>query len=414
MLRDAGYRIGKTCKVWSPGKPVDAPFGEQKYAYEKGRRGIDNFSDEVTELIDKGLSLAEAKEKVLSQVRENFNDFLSEGKNGQPWHYYFGPCNTHRTWVKGSGKRLWGIDPESLKGKLPKFLPDVHEVREDVADYLGEVQAVDAYVGVLMECLAKAGEADNTVIVLSGDHGMPGVTSGKCNLYDMGVSIPLIIRMPSGKGGRIVDDFVRLPDLAPTFMEIGGIKPPENLYGRSLLPLLKSKKSGIIDKTRDWVITGRERHVHISNNGLPYPMRSIRTPDYVYIRNFEPDRWPMGLPGKVTADNTPSTEDLEINTLTNFADMDGSPTKAWIVQHRNDPQWKWYYEIAFGKRPAEELYDVRKDPDMIDNLAGKIEFASIKKNLSDRLITELTRAKDPRVVENPPRFELPPFTDIKN
>ena len=229
----------------------------------------------------------------------------------------------------------------------------------------------------------------------------------------MGVSIPLIIRMPSGKGGRIVDDFVRLPDLAPTFMEIGGIKPPENLYGRSLLPLLKSKKSGIIDKTRDWVITGRERHVHISNNGLPYPMRSIRTPDYVYIRNFEPDRWPMGLPGKVTADNTPSTVDLEINTLTNFADMDGSPTKAWIVQHRNDPQWKWYYEIAFGKRPAEELYDVRKDPDMIDNLAGKIEFASIKKNLSDRLITELTRAKDPRVVENPPRFELPPFTDIK-
>ncbi len=412
MLRDAGYTIGKSFKVWSPGTPVDAPFGGQKYAFEKAGRAPNNFSEEVTSMIDKGMSLSEAREKILGQVRSNFEEFLATRTIGQPWHYYFGPTTTHRTWIKGSGKKLWEIEPELLKGKLPGFLPDVPEVREDVADYLGECQAVDAYVGVLIECLEKSGEAGKTVVVLSGDHGMPGVTSGKCNLYDMGVSVPLIIRMPGTKGGRIVDDFVRLPDLAPTFMEIGGLKPPKNLYGRSLLPLLLSDKSGTIDPTRDWVITGRERHVSTAREGnLPYPMRSLHTPDYVYIRNFEPDRWPMGSPGAVTLDNTPEMNELENNTRIAFADMDASPTKAWLVQHRLDPKWQWYYEIAFGKRPAEELYDVKKDPDMLNNLAGKNDFAAVKRKLSDRLMKELKRANDPRVTENPPRFERPPYTN---
>jgi uncharacterized sulfatase len=102
---------------------------------------------------------------------------------------------------------------------------------------------------------------------------------------------------------------------------------------------------------------------------------------------------------------------LEKNTRIAFADMDASPTKAWIVQHRLDPQWKWYYEIAFGKRPSEELYDVKSDLDMIHNLAGKAGFEQVKTKLAERLLTELKLAGDPRVVENPPRFEHSPFTD---
>lgn len=414
MLRDSGYTIGKTYKVWGPGTPTDAPFGGQKYAFERHGNLPQHFSLNAMPMVNSGLSVADARQKILEQVRGNFDDFLSSCEKGKPWHYFFGPVTTHRKWVKGSGKILWDIEPDSLKGKLPKSLPDVPEVREDVADYLGECQAVDAYVGVLLKLLEESGEADRTIIVLSGDHGMPGVTSAKCNLYDMGVSIPLIIRMPEGKGGRIVDDLVRLPDLAPTFLEIAGIKPPDNLYGRSLLPLLLSDKSGTIDTTRNWVITGRERHVASAREGgLPYPMRSLRTPDYVYIHNFEPDRWPMGSPGAITPHNTPSKEALEQNTSTAFGDMDSSPTKAWLVEHRLLPQWKWYYEIAFGKRPKEELYDVRKDPDMIKNLAGTPKFTTIKNKLADQLIKELTRAKDPRVVENPPRFERPPFTNPK-
>jgi len=410
MLRDAGYHIGKSYKVWSPGTPADAPFGGQQHAYEKAGRAPNNFSEEVTARIGKGMTLEQAREEIFAQVRGNFDAFLADRKPGKPWHYFFGCTTTHRVWVKGSGKKLWGIDPDSLKGKLPKFLPDVPEVREDVADYLGECQAVDAYVGVLLKQLEASGEADRTLVVLSGDHGMPGVPSGKCNLYDMGVGVSLIMRVPGGKGGRIVDDYVRLPDLAPTFMEIGGAKPPEGLYGRSLVPLLQSDKSGQIDATRDWVITGRERHVAAAREGnLPFPMRALRTPDYVYIRNFAADRWPLGTPTGVTATEPPEFDALQNSTYTAFSDMDASPTKAWLVTHRNEPQWQWHYDFAFGKRPAEELYDVRQDPDQTNNLAGNTDFAKAKQKLADQLMAELKRAGDPRVTENPPRFESPPF-----
>jgi arylsulfatase A-like enzyme len=410
LLLDAGYQIGKSYKVWSPGTPVDAPIGGKKYAYEKHGSLPQHFSNAAVPMVKKGMSVAEARGKILEQVRGNFDDFLAAREKGKPWHYFFGPTTTHRSWVKGSGKLLWGIEPDSLKGKMPGFLPDVPEVREDVADYLGECQAVDAYLGVLLEELEKSGDADRTLVVVSGDHGMPGVPYGKCNLYDHGVSVALLVRVPGGKGGRIVDDFVRLPDLAPTFMEVGGVKPPEGLYGRSLMPLLKSDKSGQIDPTRDWVITGRERHVSVAREGnLPYPMRSLHTPDYVYIRNFEPSRWPMGSPNGVTATETPSYESLQNATYTAFADMDASPTKAWLITHRNEPQWANLYDLAFGKRPAEELYDIRKDPDQLNNLAGNTDFAKVKNKLAKQLMDELTRAKDPRVVEKPPRFELPPF-----
>ena len=174
-------------------------------------------------MVQNGQSVPAARAKILDRVRGNFGDFLAARKPGQPRHYFFGPTTTHRTWIKGSGKLLWGIEPDSLNGKLPKFLPDVPEVREAMADYLGECQAVDAFVGVLLKQLEETGDASRTLVVISGDHGMPGVPSGKCNLYDMGVSISLVVRVPGGRGGRVVDDYVRLPDLAPTFLEMGGV-----------------------------------------------------------------------------------------------------------------------------------------------------------------------------------------------
>ena len=289
LLRDAGYHIGKSFKVWSPGTPADAGFGGQQYAYQKAGNACNNFSEEVTKMVADGQTIAAAQEKILGQVRGNFDDCLAARKPGQPWHYWFGTTTTHRSWVKGSGKKLWGIEPDALKGKLPKSMPDVPEIREDVADYLGECQAVDAYVGVLLKKLEEAGELDKTVIVLSGDHGMPGVTSGKCNLYDHGTAVTLAIRFPGAKPGRVLTDLVRVPDLMPTFLEIGGVKPPDNLYGKSLVPLLKSDQAGLVDATRDWSVSGRERHVGIAREGnLPYPMRSLRTPDFLYIRNFAP------------------------------------------------------------------------------------------------------------------------------
>jgi arylsulfatase A-like enzyme len=413
LLKDAGYQIGKAYKVWSPGTPADAPIGGKEFAYEKAGRLPNNYSEEAVKLIEAGATVAEAKQKILDQVRANFDDFLKDRKSGQPWLFWFGSTTTHRVWIKGSGKKLWGIEPDSLTGKMPKFLPDVPEVREDVADYLGECQAFDAEIGVLLQQLEAAGELDRTLIVASGDHGMPGVPSGKCNLYDHGVRVTLAARVPGGKGGRVIDDLVRLPDLAPTFMEIGGVTPPAGLYGKSLLPLLQSDKSGQIDPDRNWVITGRERHVAAAREGnLPYPMRALRTPDFLYIRNFAPDRWPMGSPGAETGEKPlPPIDTLENNTFIAYADMDASPTKAWLIEHRNDAQWKWHHDVAFAKRPGEELYDLKLDPDQIKNLAADPAYAKQKQDLSTRLTKLLTDAGDPRVTGDGKTFDQPPFSD---
>ena len=150
-----------------------------------------------------------------------------------PFCYWFGPTNCHRKWIAGSGKELWNIDPDDLKGKLPPYLPDVEIVREDFADYLGEAQAFDAALGVIVEELKRVGALENTVLVVSGDHGIPGVTRGKCNLYDLGTSVPLAIHWPEGiaNQGRVVDDFVSLPDLAPTFLELAGVERPRDHVG---------------------------------------------------------------------------------------------------------------------------------------------------------------------------------------
>jgi N-sulfoglucosamine sulfohydrolase len=407
LLRDAGYHIGKSYKVWSPGTPADAPFGGQQHAYEKSGRASNNFSEEVTARVASGKSVAAARDELLAEVRGNFDAFLADRKPGQPWHYFFGTTTTHRKWIKGSGKKLWGIEPDALKGKMPAFLPDVPEVREDVADYLGECQAVDAYVGVLRARLEAAGELDRTLIVLSGDHGMPGVPSGKCNLYDHGTAVSLVMRVPGGKAGRVVDDFVCLPDLAPTFMEIGGAPIPAGLYGRSLLNVLRSDRSGQVEADRSWVITGRERHVEDAREGyLPYPMRALRTKDFVYIRNFAEARMPMG---DVKTAHTATLAALEDNTRLGLADMDASPTKAWLIAHRDDPKWKWHYEHAFGRRPAEELYDLRKDPDQVKNVAGDPAYAKTKTEMGERLMATLRAAGDPRVTGDGQTFERPPF-----
>jgi arylsulfatase A-like enzyme len=412
LLRDAGYHIGETYKVWSPGTPNDAPFGGGKNAYENAGGKYNNFSENATQMVKQGKSFDEARDLMLAEVRGNFDAFHKARDGDKPWLYWFGPTLVHRKWVKGSGKALWGIEPDSLQGKLPEFLPDVHEIREDFADYLGEIQGWDAGIGVLLKRLEELGELENTVVVISGDHGAPGFTHGKCNLYDFGTGVALAARVPGVKGGRVIDDFVNLMDLAPTFCEIGGAAIPEVMTGRSLWNVLTSDGSGQIDPQRTWVVTGRERHVgHAREENLTYPHRALRTDDFLYIRNFHPARWPMGNPRDITATYAPSQEALENETYAAFPDMDASPTKAWLVAHRNDAKWKKYYDYAFAKHPAEELYDLRKDPDQVTNVADDPAYASQKVELATRLTAILLEAKDPRVVPPGDTFEKSPFTD---
>jgi arylsulfatase A-like enzyme len=410
LLRDAGYHLGKSYKVWSPGSPGDAPYGGQKHAFEKSGRAFNNFSENATDLVAKGATVEAARAKLLEEVRGNFRAMLAAKAADQPFAYWFGPTNTHRAWVRGSGQKLWGLDPDALKGKLPAFLPDVPVVREDLADYLGEVQALDAAMGVLLEELDRAGERGKTLIAVSGDHGAPGFPHGKCNLYGFGTGVSLIVTGAGVKGGRVVDDMVTLPDLAPTFLEAGGVKPPAVMTGRSLWNVLQSDRQGLVDPARTWVVAGRERHVEIARPDYsPYPQRALRTLDHVLIVNFKPDRWPLGDPYRLDGADEPTFAELAQTTFVTLPDDDAGPTKAWFVGARKSPEWSALFEKFYGRRPMFELYDLRQDPHEMNNVAESPAYAAVRKEMTDRLFTILRETGDPRMLEDGKYFETPPL-----
>ena len=409
LLEENGYHIGYTYKVWSPGTPQDAGYGGERTRYHQAGTSFNQFSQNVTKMVEEGKTVDEAKQVLYDEVRGNFQAFLDANESGKPFCYWFGPTNTHRKWTMGSGKKLWGVEPDNLKGKMPSFLPDVDTIREDFADYLGEAMAFDAGLGVLLQMLEERGELVNTLIVVSGDHGIPGFPMGKCNLYDFGTNVALMARWPSLiQQKRIVDDFVNLMDLAPTFLEIGGVEIPDVMTGKSLLTIFKSKKNGQVQQERNYVITGRERHVAKAREGnLPYPQRALRNKDYLYILNFEENRYPMGDPAKMDEKEI-EFDVLANNTFATYADFDASPTKAWIIENRN-PENEKYYQFAFGKRPKEELYAIKNDPFQINNLAVDPNYAEIKTTMNKQLISELKATGDPRVSGDGQTFERMPF-----
>lgn len=357
--------------------------------------------------------------KITSRLREDYKKVLAGRTPGKPYFFIYGPINTHRPFVPGSGQATFGINPNALKGLLPPYLPDVPEVRTDYSDYLGQVQVLDLLVGTFLEELEKSGEADNTIMVLAGDNGIPGFPRGKTQLYDLGCRGPLIICWPGQiKPGRTVDDFVTMKDLAPTFLEAAGIQPPPTMDARSLMPQLLAAQSGTIDSKRDAAIFGRERHNENTREGnLPYPSRAIRTQDYLYIRNFKPDRTPfgdlVGLDGDATqlAKIAAICADYNAQKAAPMRDMDASLTKAWLVAHSRHEVGKSFFELAFGKRPAEELYDLKKDPYQMHNLAASPESQPVLNQLSTRLKNVQTATHDPRLED---AFDRAPYVESGN
>jgi hypothetical protein len=158
------------------------------------------------------------------------------------------------------------------------------------------------------------------------------------------------------------------------------------------------------------VLSGRERHVSIAREGeLPYPQRAIRTADYLFVMNFRPDRTPLGDPYRLDGDDPPSEEEITETTYVTLPDEDAGPTKAWIVTHRDDPRWKRYFDHAYGKRPREELFNLKRDPDQMTNVAAESEYAAVVAELRERLLGELARTGDPRLVDGGRFFETPPM-----
>eukprot|EP01043_Picozoa_sp_COSAG02_P057085 COSAG02_NODE_6872_length_3314_cov_59.485226_3_plen_329_part_00 len=188
-LERSGYFIGHTYKVWSPGRTANAPIGGERTQYQPAGMNYSFFSHWCIANLEE-LGVEGTKQVLYSEARDNFHAFLEARQQAEradndeppPFLYFWGPTNTHRTWEQGSGKTLWGLEPNDLKGRMPAFMPETHIVREDCADYLGECQAVDGGLGVLMAELEARGELDNTIIVSSGDHGIPGVRTSPYHL----------------------------------------------------------------------------------------------------------------------------------------------------------------------------------------------------------------------------------------
>ena len=201
-----------------------------------------------------------------------------------------------------------------------------------------------------------------------------------------------------------------LPDLAATFLEIGGVERPKVMTSKSIWPTLKSDKQGLVDESRDHVLIGRERHVARARAGeLPYPQRALRTKDFLFVINFKPERYPLGdhygLDGAKEAD----VNQLTNNTFVTIPDEDAGPTKAWIVSNRKDPKVKFFFDHAYGKRPREELYDLRKDPHQMRNAAADLKYKDQVNKLRDQLMGGLSSTNDPRLIDGGKFFETAPM-----
>jgi uncharacterized sulfatase len=360
LLEEAGYHVGFTRKGWGPGRIQ--PGGRNRNP--AGRKYKD------------------------------FLEFFRLRPIGKPFCFWFGSRDPHRgyKWESGvkSGMRLEDVE-------VPACLPDCETVRTDICDYYWEVQRFDQEVGRILKVIEESGELDNTLVVITSDNGMP-FPRCKSNLYDLGTHVPLAVRWgEAGGGGRVVEDLVSLTDLAPTFLDAAGLKPPAEMTGRSLLEILTSDKSGRVDQRRDKVFTGKERHHgRCREGGVGYPMRAIRTHDFLYIRNFKPQRLPAGSETISSSQGT-------------YSDVDRSPTKDYMMKHRDDPKVKKLFQLAFDKRPAEELYDLRKDPGQVNNVAGEAGYAKVRRKLAAILKAELKATRDPRVLGRGDVFDKYPY-----
>ena len=307
---------------------------------------------------------------------ESFAAFLDQAPPDRPFAFWLGPSDPHRPYEAGAAARA-GLRRE--QAQVPPTLPDVSAVRDDLLDYYAEVQRFDRALSDAVALLESTGRLDDTVVIVTSDNGRP-FPRAKANLPDGGTRVPLAIRWPGAvAAGRVSDAFVSLVDLAPTVLEATGGTADGEMAGRSLMPLLR----GTAPEGRDRVFLERERHAYVRAGNLSYPARGVRTGDYLYIRNLAPDRWPAGDPVRVWS-------------VGPFGDVDDGPSKRFVLAYREDPAIAPFYELAFAKRPAEELYALASDPHQLVNVAGQAAHASAQQQLRGMLDTWMRETGDPR------------------
>ncbi len=345
ILEDNGYHTGKSQKGWGPGD-----FKRGGYSHNPAGK---NFA--------------------------SFEDFIKEKNDGQPFFFWFGSTDPHRSYERNAGVKTGMKSTDII---VPGFLPDLECVRNDIMDYFFEVERFDRESGNIIRLLEENGELDNTLIVMTSDNGMP-FPRAKANLYDYGTRMPLAMYW-EGKitSGTRIEQFMNFIDFGPTFLEAAGMVIPESFSGRSLIPLFKDKKSE--DNIRDKVFLERERHANVRKGDLSYPGRAIRTKEYLYIRNFEPGRWPAG---------DPETH----QSVGQYGDVDNSISKFLIMEMEGKSMVPDFFKLSFSKRPSEELYILAEDPFNLNNVATNPNYEAIITKLRAGLEDWMEQTNDLRV-----------------
>lgn len=369
VLMERGWHVGITGKGWAPGIANDAegkprritgvPYNRHKAA--PPARAISN-----------------------NDYAANFAEFLDAAPADTPWCFWFGAAEPHRDYEFQSGVNKGGKQLEDVQ-RVPDYWPDHPTVRHDMLDYAFEVEHLDRHLGRMMDELERRGLLENTLIVVTSDHGMP-FPRVKGNAYRDSNHVPLAARWPGGikHPGRTVVDFVDFTDLAATFLDYAGISPTDSgmlpITGKSWRPILESDRSGErIVPERDHVLIGKERTDVGRPHNWGYPIRGIVTADYLYLHNDEPSRWPAG------------------NPETGYLDTDGSPTKTLILELGRKDRADKFWQLNFGLRPADELYDLTSDPDCVRNLASDPSYADRITELRQRMESTLKSQGDPRM-----------------
>ena len=368
VLTEKGWFMGITGKGWGPGVANDANGKPREIT---GRP----FNRRTTQPPARSISG--------NDYAANFKDFLEAAPRDQPWCFWYGAHEPHRAYEFQVGVKKGGKQLSDVK-HVPAYWPDHETVRHDMLDYGFEVEYVDQHLGRMLAELERRGELENTVVIVTSDHGMP-FPRVKGYAYHDSNHVPLAVRWPGGiaKAGRVIEDFVDFTDIAPTMLDLAGIEPGSTgmqpITGRSWREIFTSSKNGQVIAARDHTLIGKERTDAGRPNDWGYPIRGMIRDGFLYLKNYEPTRWPAG------------------NPETGYLDTDGSPTKTLILELGRQNRADKFWQLNFGLRPAEELYDLRRDPDCANNLAGDRAQANRRAKMHDDMTAKLKAQGDPRM-----------------
>lgn len=378
---------------------AEALTGHSEYFVGSTGKGVDPVIVENRHLA--GQPYAGAKTKPPARgisgddYAANFASFLEKRPAGKPFCFWYGSNEPHRNYQFKSGAEVGGKSPADID-KVPGFWPDNETVRHDLLDYAFEIEHFDAHLGRMLAKLEEIGELDHTLVVVTSDNGMPFPRS-KGAAYEYANHMPLAIMWPAGiaKPGRKITDYISFTDFAPTFLELAGVDPKaagmQPIQGRSLTPLFRSGKNGRVESARDHVLLGQERHDVGRPGDVGYPSRSIIRDGMLYIHNFKPERWPMG------------------NPETGYLNTDGSPTKTEVLNSRRSGENDTFWNLCFGIKGQEELYDVTTDPECLHNLIKDPSRRELAASLKEQLFTALKRQADPRMFGKGDIFDQYPY-----